>query len=127
MELKENITFYADSNILSTVIRNLISNAVKFTSTGGIIKLEYTIDTETNTLLFSIIDNGVGIRDEQKDKLFNIDENVSTKGTNRESGTGLGLILCKELILKHSGKIWFSSQFGKGSNFYVSIPLQITQ
>ncbi len=114
----------ADKNMIETVIRNLLSNAVKFTPNGG----EITISTEirkapkNSGLLFTIHDNGVGIPPEAKDKLFTLTENVSTTGTEQEAGSGLGLILCKEFIEMHGGKIWAESEPGKGSTFYFTIP-----
>ncbi len=111
---------YADPNILNTILRNLITNAIKFTNDYGEVKV---VCEETNSHChFSVIDNGVGIPQEKIDKLFKLDGSVSTAGTNQESGTGLGLILCKEFVDKHNGTIWVESQIDRGSQFHFSIP-----
>lgn len=114
-----NIAVYADKNMMSAVLRNLISNAIKFTRSGG----EIIISAEEKEgLTVSVIDNGIGIPKDRIEQLFRIDENYSTSGTQNEKGTGLGLILCKEFIEKHGGKIWVESEEGKGSIFYFTIP-----
>ena len=77
-----------------------------------------------NFTQISVKDNGVGIEKEIQTKLFDISENTSTKGTEDEKGTGLGLIICKEFVEKHGGEIWAESETGKGSSFYFTIPLQ---
>lgn len=111
----ENIKVNADLNLLTVVIRNLVSNAIKFTNNGG----EISIDAEQKNgkVCFTVTDNGIGMTRETIDKLFRIDVTVATAGTNDEKGTGLGLILCKEFIEKHGGKIWAESELGKGSKF----------
>lgn len=112
---------FADSNMLTTVVRNLISNAIKFTNPGGIIKIEVFADgTKTD---ISITDNGIGMSQDVVDKLFKVEHSVSTPGTNDELGTGLGLILCKELVDKHNGTIQVESTLGKGSCFTISLPM----
>ncbi len=116
----------ADKNMINTVIRNLISNAIKFTPKGGGITLESSrVIKENNQELIqiSVKDSGVGISPEIKSKLFKITENVTTQGTDNETGTGLGLILCQEFIEKHNGKIWVESEFEKGSEFLFTIPM----
>lgn len=118
--LPENTVIYADENMIRTILRNLISNAIKFTHSGGLIILD--VLQNQHECLISVKDNGVGIPRESLYTLFRIDQNKSTKGTQNESGTGLGLILCKELIEKHNGKIWAESEPGKGSTFYFSVP-----
>ena len=111
---------YADRNMINSVLQNLISNAIKFTERGG----EITISTCTHnhTVEISVRDNGVGISPENLEKLFRIDENLSTPGTEDEEGTGLGLVLCKEMIEKHEGRIWAESEPGRGSAFYFTLP-----
>jgi two-component system sensor histidine kinase/response regulator len=94
----KKVKAYADSNMTNTIIRNLLSNAIKYTATGG--KIEITSKTENNYVEVTVSDTGVGIKEENIGKLFRIDENFSTKGTNDETGTGLGLILCKEFVKK---------------------------
>jgi signal transduction histidine kinase len=119
-QLPENITVFADQAMIGTILRNLISNAIKFTYNSG--KINISAEQTEEELMVSVRDNGVGIKPEDIEKLFRIDENRSTLGTQNEKGTGLGLILCKEFIEKHGGKIWVESTVGKGSNFYFTIP-----
>jgi len=111
---------FADKAMMGTIFRNLISNAIKFTQEGG----EVTISAEVshNNLTVAVMDNGIGIPKESIKRLFRIDQNFSTQGTSKESGTGLGLILCKEFVDKNKGKIWVESEEGKGSTFYFTIP-----
>ncbi len=111
---------YADRNMINSVLQNLISNAIKFTERGG----EVTVSTCTydHTVEISVRDNGVGITPENLEKLFRIDQNLSTPGTEDEEGTGLGLVLCKEMIEKHEGRIWAESEPGRGSAFYFTLP-----
>ncbi len=110
---------YADWNMMSTVLRNLISNAIKYTDKGSI-----TCSDKNNNgaLELSVTDTGVGISENNIEKLFSIDKNYSTKGTADESGTGLGLILCKEFIEKNGGYIRVESQEGQGSSFILTVP-----
>jgi PAS domain S-box-containing protein len=111
----------ADLNMIESVIRNLLSNAIKFTGHGGIIK----INAFQNGGRVKVIveDNGMGISNEDLDKLFKIDKHVSTKGTDEEEGTGLGLILCKEFVEKNDGKITVESELNIGTKFIVNLPL----
>jgi signal transduction histidine kinase len=112
---------YAHKQSITTVVRNLISNAIKFTPPGGAIRLTATkMNTE---VVVSITDNGVGMNQSVIDKLFRIDTKHSTIGTANEKGTGLGLILCKDFIEKNGGRIWVTSDEGKGSVFYFTLPL----
>ncbi len=112
---------YFDKNMVKNTITNLINNATKFTNKGG--KIEIDAQIIENQVRLSICDNGVGMRPEVKEKLFNINsKQPSQKGTDGEKGTGLGLILCKELIKKHKGEIWAESELGNGSTFYFTIP-----
>lgn len=111
---------YADENMIRTVVRNIVSNAIKFTKTGGQVKVATSL--KNDKLQVDISDTGVGIRDQDIEKLFRIDKNHSTVGTENEMGTGLGLILCKEFILKNNGKIWVTSSVGQGSTFSFTIP-----
>lgn len=110
----------ADENMIKTVLLNLISNAIKFTNENGLIKIKSQYDN--HHIRVSIIDNGIGISNEIADKLFKIEESVTSKGTNNEKGSGLGLILCKEFINLHKGKIGFEKEFTKGLSFWFSIP-----
>lgn len=120
IEIDPDFMVWADSNMLNTVIRNLISNAIKYTRNKGVIDVS---GTERDDYIEIVVkDNGVGIHKETMDKLFKIEHKVSSPGTNDERGTGLGLILCKEFVEKHGGRIWLASELGKGSTFYFTIP-----
>ena len=119
-ELPHNILVLADKEMISTVLRNLISNAIKFTHPDGRITVSAHLQEEGWVL--EVGDNGMGIKKEFIPKLFRIEESYSTKGTHDELGTGLGLLLCKEFISKHKGKIWVESEYGKGSKFSFLIP-----
>ncbi len=120
VHIPENTVVYADMHMISTILRNLISNAIKFTHVNGQIML--SVLKNPHEYLITVSDNGVGISKASLDMLFRIDQNKSTRGTQNESGTGLGLILCKELTEKHGGAIWVESEPGKGSTFTFSIP-----
>jgi two-component system sensor histidine kinase/response regulator len=122
-ELLSGIQVNADKAMLSTVLRNLISNAIKFTHPNG--KITVSSAVKQNELTISVIDTGVGISKERISKLFDISEVYSTQGTQKEYGTGLGLILCKDFIEKNNGKIWVESLVGTGTTFYFSLPLRI--
>ncbi len=124
-QLPSNAVAFADQTMINTVLRNLISNAIKFTKQGGEINLQVT--KEANRLTVTVKDNGIGIAKNRIDKLFRIDENYSTNGTANEEGTGLGLILCKEFIEKHNGEIGVTSEEGKGSAFYFALPTPAPQ
>lgn len=119
-ELPTDEIIFADKAMISTVLRNLISNAIKFTNTGG--QVVVSAEQKEDNWLITVSDNGIGISKDGIKKLFRIEETISTAGTSNEKGTGLGLILCKEFIEKHSGKIWAESEFGRGSKFYFTIP-----
>jgi signal transduction histidine kinase len=108
--------------MMQVVIRNLISNAIKFTNFGGSITVKAKQTDYFSHII--IVDTGVGIPHDVIPKLFRIDLHHSTDGTNKEQGTGLGLILCKEIIERHSGKILVESTIGKGSSFTISIPVE---
>jgi signal transduction histidine kinase len=128
LKAEKDLSINADKNMIDTVIRNLISNAIKFTPKGGVIIVKsQTIADETNQKFaeISVKDSGVGISREIQSKLFKITENVTTKGTEDETGTGLGLILCKEFIDRHNAKIWVESNVDKGCKFVFRIPLSI--
>ncbi len=122
LECEEEDTLFADENMLNTVLRNLVSNAIKFTRPGGEIKIKLQHFNE-HFAQVSVIDNGVGISDKDKIKLFDLSISFTTTGTSKEVGTGLGLILCKELVEKNGGKIWVESKQGEGSSFNFTIPL----
>jgi len=111
---------FADKNMVSTVIRNLISNAIKFTPENGNIRI-YSED-KGEFIETTVADSGVGIDNNFLDKIFDIDFKTSTLGTNSETGTGLGLILCKEFIEKNNGNIFVQSVPGEGSSFIFTLP-----
>ena len=120
ISIPEVIDVLADSHMFDTVIRNLISNAIKFTPVGGKVTLTAGY-IEDHTVEIKISDSGIGMTPELKDKLFLLNEKTSRKGTEGEPSTGLGLLLCKEFIEKHNGKIWVESEAGKGSTFSFTI------
>jgi signal transduction histidine kinase len=116
----KDINVIADVDMLKAILRNLVSNAIKFTNTNGKIKL--SAEKVNQEILFSVSDNGVGIEQERLRKLFDISQLNSTVGTANEKGSGFGLLLCKEFVDKQGGKIWVESEIGKGSTFYFTIP-----
>jgi len=120
---RDEINIFADIDMLKTILRNLVSNAIKFTNNSGAI----TIGAEENSgnVTISVSDNGIGIPSDNLAKLFNISEVLSTKGTANETGSGLGLLLCKEFVEKHGGKIWVESEVGKGSEFKFTLPILV--
>ncbi|MFO7657524.1 MAG: HAMP domain-containing sensor histidine kinase, partial [Bacteroidales bacterium] len=119
--VSDQISVFADEDMLKTVMRNLVSNALKFTKNGGLI----IIDAEENSgfVTISVSDNGIGIKPEKLLNLFDISQRQTTTGTEEESGTGLGLILCKEFIEINGGKIRVDSEYGKGSDFKFTLPV----
>ena len=116
----ESIILWADENMLKTIFRNLVSNAIKFSNKGG--KVRISAEMNPSNTLITVSDNGVGIEDDEQAKLFEISQSISNIGTMGEKGTGLGLKLCKELIEKHKGKVWVESKVGIGSNFKFTLP-----
>ena len=120
MEIPISIQVFADKNMINTVIRNLLLNAVKFTKKGGLVKI--MAQKIEDKVEISVADNGVGINPEKLGKLFSIDSNIASSGTAGEEGTGLGLILCKEFIEKNKGTIRVESQECIGSAFTITLP-----
>lgn len=118
--LPHNVSVLADKAMISTVFRNLIANAIKFTMPGG--EIHISAVKQHNEILFSIRDTGVGISHENLERIFRLDQSYSTLGTGKEKGTGLGLILCKEFVEKHDGKIWVESKENVGSTFFFTLP-----
>ncbi len=118
--LQEKVKIYADPNMIDTVVRNLASNALKFTHSGGTV--EILVQTNENDVEVSITDSGIGIAQEHLPKLFRIETKFKRLGTVREKGTGLGLILCKEFVERHGGRIWVESEVDKGSRFKFTLP-----
>jgi signal transduction histidine kinase len=110
----------ADSDMVKTIFRNLISNAIKYTNTGG--NIHITANESKKFVKIEVADNGIGMTQQKKEKLFKVDEFYSAPGTNNERGTGLGLLFCKEFIDLHGGKILVESEPGKGSTFTFTLP-----
>lgn len=121
-DVEEKLDVMADADMLQLVVRNLVSNAIKFTATGGAINV--LAKTADKHVKITISDNGIGIDLNKQATLFSADTEV-TYGTNNEKGAGLGLLLCKEFIERQNGKITFESTPGIGSNFYIYIPAAI--
>ena len=119
--IPEDLTIYADSHMFETIIRNLVSNAIKFTPKSGEISVSATA-TPDNNVEIKISDKGIGMSAELISRLFLLFERTNRKGTEGEPSTGLGLLLCKEFIDKHNGKIRVESEEGKGSTFSFTIP-----
>jgi signal transduction histidine kinase len=118
--ISENILVYADKYMINTIIRNFVSNSIKFTNPGGQIIIKGIINGDNAEV--SVTDTGIGISLENQKNLFRIDEQFRRDGTASEKGTGLGLILCKEFIEKNSGVLWVESEEGKGSRFSFTVP-----
>ena len=120
-----DIFVYADEDMIDTVIRNLLSNAIKFTPTGGKIEIVVEkIDKINNTCTVVIVDSGIGMAKDSQSKVFEIDATVSTLGTNMETGTGLGLKLCKEFLTINKGTIWIEINENKGTSVFISLPIE---
>jgi len=111
---------FADIDMLKTILRNLVSNAIKFTNLGGAIRISAEIID--SGIIISVKDTGIGISQADISKMFDISQVYTTKGTHDEKGTGLGLLICKEFVEKHGGKIWADSEYGKGATFRFSLP-----
>ncbi len=121
-EIPADVEVFADQYMLASTIRNLASNAVKFTQKSG----KITIAAKTvpgNSVEFSVMDTGIGMSPEILDDLFRLDVQSNRRGTENEPSSGLGLLLCKDFIEKHGGKIWVESEDGKGSTFYFTLPI----
>lgn len=112
----------ADIDMIKTVVRNLISNAIKFSNEGS--EVVVSLIEEDGMAVVSVKDSGCGIDEENQKKLLHTDTHYSTFGTNNEEGSGLGLLLCQDFVIKNGGKLWFTSKKGEGSTFSFSIPLK---
>ena len=121
-EKPEKLPVCADIDMLKTVIRNLLSNAVKFSNENSEVLVK--MEEQGDMVVVSVKDNGCGIDEEGQKKLLHTDTHFSTFGTNNEEGSGLGLLLCQDFVVKNGGKLWFTSKQGEGSTFYFSIPLK---
>jgi signal transduction histidine kinase len=120
-KITENVILDADLDLLSTVLRNLITNSLKFTKRGGFIEVDYSFDDKFSKNTIIVRDNGIGIPKETLDKLFKLNEKVSRVGTEGEVSTGLGLIMCKEFIEKHNGNVRIESEVGEGTEVIFTI------
>jgi signal transduction histidine kinase len=120
IDAAENLSVYADKNMLQTILRNLLSNAVKYSKPGGNVR----IGTEElhHEVLISVSDSGIGIPECEQEHLFHLTDGYQIPGTSGEKGSGLGLVICKEFTERHGGRIWVESEKGKGSTFYFSLP-----
>lgn len=122
-KVDSNLQVWANENMLKTIVRNLINNALKFTKRGGTISLN--ANNEENNVKISITDNGVGIEEARLKTLFQITKHSSTAGTDNEKGTGLGLMLCNEFVKKHGGNIGVKSKLNQGSTFHFTLPNKV--
>jgi two-component system sensor histidine kinase/response regulator len=120
IQIPLDLQVYADENMISTIMRNLISNAIKFTPKGGKVTIEGKLFE--NAIQISVTDSGIGIKPENIEKLLNMDLSVSTFGTENEKGSGLGLCLCQEFIKRHNGEISIKSSLGKGTEISFTLP-----
>lgn len=112
---------YADENMIYSVLNNLTSNAIKFTKTGG--KIDISSELKDDEIVVTVKDNGVGIEEENLKNLFELDKSFTTPGTKNDKGSGLGIILCRDFIKKHGGRIWVESKIGEGTTFYFTLPI----
>lgn len=126
VDIPEHQEVYADSNMLQTIIRNLVSNAIKFTPRYGVVTISVGV-AENLTVVIAVKDTGIGMNAEMISNLFAINVNSNRPGTEGENSTGLGLLLCKEFVEKHGGELWVESEVGKGSTFYFAIPCHNVQ
>lgn len=126
ISVPSDLIFQADLKMFQTILRNLVSNAVKFSNPNGMVTISVQ-DTSEGMIQISVTDNGIGMEPDLIKQLFQIDANVGRQGTDGESTNGLGLVLCKEFVEKHQGNIWAESESNKGSAFHFTIPMTITE
>jgi signal transduction histidine kinase/ligand-binding sensor domain-containing protein len=119
-QIDNAIQVWADINLTETILRNLVSNAIKYTQKNG--KIQISASSENGSTTICVTDSGIGIGQENLNKLFGLLNTSSSRGTENEKGTGLGLSLCKEFVEKQGGTIWAESELGKGSSFYFALP-----
>jgi signal transduction histidine kinase len=122
VDIPEDLMVHADPKMLESILRNLISNALKFTPKGGTVKISGK-QTDDNTVEISVQDNGIGISEIMIGKLFRLDQQVSRRGTEGEPSTGLGLIICNDFVEKQGGKIRVQSEEGMGTVFTFTLPV----
>jgi PAS domain S-box-containing protein len=120
IDVEPEISVFADKKMTETILRNLISNSIKFTHPKGIVSV--SLEPGNDFVVIKVRDTGVGIKTELLSELFKVDKVQSTRGTEKETGTGLGLILCKELVEKQNGKMWVESKEDEGTTFYFTLP-----
>ena len=118
-----DIELYTDGNILGTILRNLIANAIKFTNQGGHINILAT--TKEDQIQISVCDNGIGMSEETISKIFDQSTTMTSPGTENEGGSGLGLVLCREFVKRLNGRLWVESVEGQGSSFIFTLPLTV--
>jgi PAS domain S-box-containing protein len=118
---ENDLEVFADIDMLKAILRNLVSNAIKFTNING--QIDISAEKNQTNVTITVSDNGIGIEPENLIKLFDISQIQTTTGTEKEKGTGLGLVLCKQFVEKHRGKIWVVSKYGKGTEFKFTLPL----
>lgn len=122
LETPSKLGVHADIDMIKTVIRNLLSNAIKFSNEET--EILVTVQEQEGMAVVSVKDSGCGIDEENQKKLLHTDTHFSTFGTNNEEGSGLGLLLCQDFVIKNGGRLWFTSAKGEGSTFSFSIPLK---
>jgi signal transduction histidine kinase len=122
VNVPDELEVLVDSHMFETVIRNLVSNAIKFSKAGGMVKVSAGYNAD-HSIEVRVSDSGIGMAPELKERLFHINEKTSRPGTGGEPSTGLGLLLSKEFIEKQNGKIWVESIEGQGSTFFFTLPL----
>jgi len=120
--IQNTLFAFADRNMLQTILRNLVSNAIKFSAPGGEVSIDALFEQQIDRIVITVNDHGIGIAEENQAKLFNIKTHQSTKGTQQESGTGLGLLICKEFIERHGGNIHVFSTPGAGTRITFDLP-----
>lgn len=119
----ERLLVYADVDMVQTVLRNLLTNAIKFSYPNSVIRIR--VERSDNEAVLSVIDQGKGISSEDQKKLFDVETHFSKSGTQNEEGSGLGLLLCQDFAVKNGGRLWLESEVEKGSTFSFSVPLQL--
>lgn len=122
LEASDSVPAHADIDMIKTVVRNYLSNAVKFSNEGT--EVVVRVETKDDRVVVSVEDQGCGIDEEGQKMLLHTNTHFSTFGTNDEEGSGLGLLLCQDFVTKNGGKLWFTSVKGKGSTFYFDLPLK---
>jgi len=120
-DVPDDLAVFADGNMFESIIRNILSNAIKFTDYGGKIIIRAKI-MDGNWVEIAVNDTGIGMNKEILENLFKLDANTNRKGLDGEPSSGLGLIICKDFIEKHGGKLWVESEVNRGSTFYFTLP-----